>query len=82
MKPEAIFRGRTIPACCKPEFKGIFKLTFQGLKNAVKSLRLDEAIPEILKPHQMVSCSSREILSLIFILKNSPGLQFITEDVA
>ncbi len=30
--PKAIFRGPAIPACRKPEFIGIFKLTFRGLK--------------------------------------------------
>ncbi len=43
-QPTAIFRGRTIPACRKPELIVIFKLT-GGLKNAGKSLWLDKAIP-------------------------------------
>jgi hypothetical protein len=35
------------------ELIGIFKLIFRGLKIAGKSLWLDKAIPEILKPHFM-----------------------------
>ncbi len=33
------------------EFIGVFDLIFRELKNAGKSLRLDKAIPEILKAH-------------------------------
>ncbi len=55
-----------IPACCKPELIGIFKLTFRGLKNSGKSLWLDKAIPEFLQPHLLILCSSREIVSLHF----------------
>jgi hypothetical protein len=40
-----VFRGIRIPVCRKPELIGIFKLTFQRLKNASKAL-----MPEILKP--------------------------------
>jgi hypothetical protein len=87
-QPKAIFRGRAIPACHKPELIGIFKLTFRGLRNASKSLWLVKVIPGILKPHLMVLsllCSSREIVTLTFlnklsgppvyyIGKNEPGL--------
>jgi hypothetical protein len=54
---------RAIPACRKPDLIEIFKLTFQGQKNDVKSLWLDKAIPGILKAHQMVLCSYRRKLS-------------------
>jgi hypothetical protein len=37
----------------KLELIEIFKLTFPGLKSYGNSLRLDKAIPEILKPHKM-----------------------------
>jgi hypothetical protein len=35
----------------RSESIGIFTLTFRGLRNAYMSLRLDNAIPEILQPH-------------------------------
>jgi hypothetical protein len=40
---------------------------------------MDKAIPEILKLHLMVLCSSREILSLKY-KENLPTYQFITVD--
>ncbi len=36
-------------------------MTFRGVKNADSSLWLDKAMPEILKPQQMVLCSSRQL---------------------
>ncbi len=67
--PKVIFRGRVIPACPKPELIGIFKLTFRGLKNPGKWLKLDKVISGILKPLKMVSWSSREIVSLKIFLQ-------------
>jgi hypothetical protein len=49
-QPKANFQGRMIPAYCKPELIGIFTFTFRRRKNASKSLWLDKATPEFLKP--------------------------------
>jgi hypothetical protein len=74
-----IFQGQAISACRKPELIGIFKLILGwGLKNTNKLLQLDKAIPEILKLHLMVLCSSPEIYHFFFF--NLPGLQFISVD--
>ncbi len=62
--PKVIFRGLAIPACPKPKFTGIFKLTFWGLKNCGQWLWLDTVFSEILQLLKMGLCFCREIVSL------------------
>ncbi len=64
--PKVIFRGRAIPACCKPELIGIYKLTFWELKNAGNHVHLAKPYQKSLKGPK------REYSSPGFLLK--PGL--------
>ncbi len=64
------YEAKAIADCRIPELMKFWEVILQRLKNARKSIRLDQGILQIFKPLKIVLCSSCDGVPLKFKKKN------------